>query len=50
MPGANIPKLMFTIFNGGKALQSKVRFSKIYLILDIPETESIDVVEVYLKL
>lgn len=29
------PKLMFTVFNGGKALGSKVKFSRFYLILDI---------------
>jgi len=35
LPGAEIPKLCFTVLNGGKALGSKVRFSKVYLIMDI---------------
>lgn len=29
-----VPKLMFTIFNGGKDLNSKIKFSKFYLIFD----------------
>jgi hypothetical protein len=29
-----VPRLMFTIFNGGKALGSKVKFAKFYLIMD----------------
>jgi hypothetical protein len=29
-----VPKLMFTLFNGGKALNSKVKFAKFYLIMD----------------
>jgi len=29
-----VPKLMFTIFNGGKAMGSKVKFAKFYLIMD----------------
>ena len=29
----SIPKLMFTLFNGGKGLGSKVKFAKFYLIL-----------------
>jgi hypothetical protein len=28
------PKLMFTLFNGGKALGSKVKFAKFYLIMN----------------
>jgi len=30
---------MFTVFNGGKALGSKVKFAKFYLILDFQQTE-----------
>jgi len=30
-----VPKLMFTVFNGGKALNSKVKFSRFYIIIDI---------------
>jgi len=47
-----IPKLMFTIFNGGKEQNSKVKFSKFYLILALrPEdTASIDVHSLYIKL
>ena len=34
-PGADkIPKLMLTILNGGKDLQSKVKFSKFYIIFN----------------
>ena len=29
-----IPKLMFNVLNGGKALGSKVKFSRFYLIID----------------
>lgn len=28
------PKIMFTVFNAGKALGSKVKFSKFYLMMD----------------
>ena len=41
---------MFTLLNGGKALGSKVKFSKFYLILDINASDEIDVVEVFLKI
>jgi hypothetical protein len=34
-PTDKVPKLMFTILNGGKALGSKVKFSKFYLILEV---------------
>jgi len=36
------PKLMFTLFNGGKALGSKVKFAKFYLIMkyDMEELDS----------
>jgi len=30
---------MFTIFNGGKALGSKVKFTKFYLIMDFQQSE-----------
>jgi hypothetical protein len=45
-----IPKLMFTILNGGKSLSSKVRFSKFFIIMDISPSDSIDPIEVFLKL
>ena len=32
-----VPRLMFTIFNGGKALGSKVRFAKFYLLMDFQQ-------------
>ena len=45
-----VPKLMFTVLNGGKALNSKVRFSKFYLILDVNVSDQdIDASEVYFK-
>ena len=30
-----VPKLMFTVLNGGKALASKVKFSRFYIIMNI---------------
>ena len=33
--GTNMPKLMFTVFNGGKAMNSKVKFTRFYLILNL---------------
>jgi len=50
--GSNIkiPKLMFTVLNGGKAAGSKVRFSKFYLIMDVGVTDKIDALEVYYKI
>ena len=47
-----IPKLMFTILNGGKENNSKVKFSKFYLILDfLPEdTKEIEMHGFYIKL
>lgn len=41
---------MFTVFNGGKALGSKVKFSKFYLILDIQPGDDINAIEAYLKI
>ena len=32
-PNPNPPKLMFTLFHGGKAIGSKVKFAKFYLIM-----------------
>jgi hypothetical protein len=29
------PKLMFTLFNGGKSIGSKVKFTKFYLIMNM---------------
>jgi len=45
-----VPKMMFTIFNGGKALGSKVKFSKFYLMMNLKAADhSIDAQEVYYK-
>lgn len=43
---------MFTVLNGGKDLQSKVKFSKFYLIFDMKasNTVDIDIHEVYLTI
>ena len=35
-----IPKLMLTILNGGKDLQSKVKFSKFYIIFNMRPEDS----------
>jgi hypothetical protein len=44
------PKLMFTAFNGGKALNSKVKFTRMYLIIDVqPADTQIDATEIYFK-
>jgi len=44
------PKLMFTVLNGGKVLNSKVKFSQFYLIIDINGDDAhIDATEVYFK-
>ena len=45
-----IPKLMFTVLNGGKALSSKVRFSKFYIIMDIQVSDDIDAMDIYYKI
>lgn len=47
--GAPLPKIIFNVLNGGKALSSKVKFSKFYLILDISPEDELDPIEVYLK-
>jgi enolase len=47
---SGLPKFMFNVLNGGKALGSKVKFSKFYLILDVtPEDIEVDALEIYLK-
>jgi enolase len=45
-----LPKIMFNVLNGGKALSSKVKFSRFYIILDIQPEDEHDAMEVYLKL
>ena len=30
-----VPKVMFTILNGGKAMSSKVKFSRFYIIMNL---------------
>lgn len=45
-----IPKLMFTCFNGGKAFNSRVKFTRFYLIIDVKTTDTdIDTTEIYFK-
>lgn len=44
------PKLTFTVLNGGKALGSKVKFSRFYLIVDVTAEDEIDATEVYFKI
>jgi len=47
---ATVPKLMFTVFNGGKAVNSKIKFTRFYLILDVKASDTdIDATEVYFK-
>ena len=47
-----IPKLMFSILNGGKENNSKVKFSKFYLIMNFtPEdVKTIEIHSFYIKL
>jgi hypothetical protein len=42
---------MFTLFNGGKALASKVKFRRFYLIMNLKaeDTERIDALQLYYK-
>lgn len=41
---------MFNVLNGGKALGSKVKFSRFYLILDVSaEDTEVDALEIFLK-
>jgi len=45
-----VPKLMFTVFNGGKAVGSKVKFSRFYVIFDVKTADiDIDVNDLYFK-
>lgn len=46
-----VPKLMFTVFNGGKSTGSKVKFRRFYLIMDLEpkDVEIIDAQLVYYK-
>ena len=46
----NVPKLMFTIFNGGKAIGSKVKFSRFYLIMNLKSSDTQDALEIYYKI
>lgn len=46
-----VPKVMFTILNGGKAMSSKVKFSRFYIILNLKVQDvSTDANLVYYKL
>lgn len=47
-----LPKLMFTILDGGKANGSKIKFSKFYLIMDMQpaDARSMDILDIYYKL
>lgn len=46
-----VPKLMFTIFNGGKALNSKVKFSRFYIIMNLKVQDvSVDANLMYYKI
>lgn len=33
--GVTVPKIMFTVFNGGKAMGSKVKFARFYVIMNL---------------
>ena len=44
----NIMKLMFTVLNGGKTVNSKVKFAKIYLILNA--VPGVNIVDTFLKI
>ena len=45
-----LPRLCFTVLNGGKALNSKVKFSKVYLIIDCGVNDEADVLDIYFKI
>ena len=47
-----LPKLMFTILDGGKGNGSKIKFSKFYLIIDMQplDTKQFDIIDIYYKL
>lgn len=49
-PGATVPRFIFNVLNGGKALASKVKFSRFYLIIDVNPDDEVDASEVYLKI
>ncbi len=50
-PSTPVPKFLFNVLNGGKALGSKVKFSRFYLILDVsPEDTEVDAMEIFLKI
>ena len=56
-PGNPVPKLLFNVLNGGKALASKAKFSRFYLIIDFGSTlpaedgtQDIDFTEAFLKI
>lgn len=42
--------MVFNVLNGGKAVASKVKFSKFYLIIDVTPEDELDPMEVYLKI
>lgn len=45
-----IPKLMFSIFNGGKEYNSRIKFTRFYVILDVKPTDvDMDATEIYFK-
>jgi hypothetical protein len=55
--GSPVPRLLFNVLNGGKALASKVKFSRFYLIFDFGSTlppeegkNDIDLAEAFLKI
>lgn len=50
LKGLKVPKLMFTILNGGKTLGSKVKFSTFYLIIDVNGSDEVDANEIYFKI
>ena len=46
-----VPKIMFTVFNGGKALNSKVKFARFYIIMNLKVQDvSADANLIYYKL
>ena len=50
LKGLKVPKLIFTVLNGGKALASKVKFATFYLIIDVNGSdETVDASEIYYK-
>jgi enolase len=45
-----MPRFIFNVLNGGKALASKVKFSRFFLILDVSPEDEVDAMEIYLKI